>query len=607
MNTAFRCSGRVLTAMLVLAFAASGLASSLPANWRELEHDEFVGMIAGQERQAAFDTWQFDDAERAVLAEHIWTQHLSDEEYLAKHGSFALIMLAKAAAPMLDQEQRAAVEEQLRKIADNPEFMNTLDTRRQWRLWAVMRELGESDEATARQAVNWVVESDAWHEDSAPRFNDNLNMLHTIRQHADVREARDKIIERARQHMRDDPAWLEPASPPVTGRMLTLLVGQELTPEQQESLRPYLVQRLVEDREVFLNLTVVRAWDLWQTAAVLGVDDETRVAWVNDWVASSDRWQTDNARDRNTLATLLRVAGRVGEVSQARTHVINYLAQRPEHDDEWLAGLTAEDLRVIAVNYRHHLSVDQRERLAKAVARRVNMGPELQGSYWDFFRIGELFTTAELRRLVEDEIEAPDGSARLDAGRIAAMSHRRSDSIHAWRDALAERLQQPGLTPDQRATWLLVRSYAGYEFPTDRSGLNWLDLAQEALASAEDKMIRFAAVEWLVRQGEAAREPEQALSVLASLKGQFESPAVIERLEALEGHMLMVREHTEGRRTRAVHAREQRLLEGRLRNLQSRRERAVEMDRSHDTIAAFDQQIAALEQQILEMFEDITE
>ena len=181
MLTATRFSIRTLALMTALTVALPSAADTFPANWQELDHDELVALVASEERAAAFDSWAFDDAERAALAEHLWANHLSDEDYLAGHGSFALILFAKAAAPMLDQEQRAAVEAQLRKIADNPEFVKALDTRRQWRLWAVMRELGEADEVAAQRAVDWVLESERWHEDSAARFNDNLNMLHTIR------------------------------------------------------------------------------------------------------------------------------------------------------------------------------------------------------------------------------------------------------------------------------------------------------------------------------------------------------------------------------------------------------------------------------------------
>lgn len=547
-----------LALAITFLLAPAGAAVALPENWQELDHDELVDAVASEGRNALADTWGFDDTERAQLAEHLWAEYLSDEDYLSEHGSFALILFAKAAAPMLDAEQRDALEQQLRKIADDGEQVNALGTWQQWRLRLVMRELGESEEAGAERAVNWVLESDAWHDDVPVHFAENLNSLYLIRQHVDVGDARAKVAERARQHMLADPAWLESARPRVLRQMLALFKDEELAPEDQDALRPYLVERLVEDRDVFLSHTVIRFFDLWHTTGSLGVDDETRVTWLNDWVANSDRWQTGIARDRNTLATLLRLAGEVGDVSEARTHVIDYLAERPEHDEEWLAELDAPDLRVIARNYERHLDANQREGLAQAVARRINMGPELKGTYFDFVRIAQLFTTADLKRLVEDEIEAPDGSARLDAARLVALVHKKLGQMHAWRAFLDQQLAQPELTADERTTWLLARSFAAFEDPPEQSDVSSIELVHEALATAEGEAARLSAVDWLLTMQVVMHDYDEALSTVESLRPQFSGTEADEAFDRWHENLITWREAAEERATdRLIQAREQ--------------------------------------------------
>jgi len=144
--------------------------------------------------------------------------------------------------------------------------------------------------------------------------------------------------------------------------------------------------------------------------------------------------------------------------------------------------------------------------------------------------------TAPTRAALASALTDAEGGVRRQVARVLGYAYREYESMDAWRQLIDQRLTDASITGDRKAGWLLVRGDAEV-IATDRrgkvsplAGKGWID---QAMAAASGEGMKLACVEALALGYAQLLLEGKARSLLAGVRGQFEDPESLARLDAI--------------------------------------------------------------------------
>jgi hypothetical protein len=153
------------------------------------------------------------------------------------------------------------------------------------------------------------------------------------------------------------------------------------------------------------------------------------------------------------------------------------------------------------------------------------------------------------RALVDDK-----GQMNLCVNRAIASCYFASHHNQVWQEYVDDRLADGSLGPDERAKWLLARSYVE-ELKADPpaigplAGKVYLD---RAFASADSEPVRLECLRWIVGRYCAIDQWDQAQALLTSCKGQFTNRESLDLIDQWSKELTEVAE--KGRKRVALQA-----------------------------------------------------
>jgi len=194
------------------------------------------------------------------------------------------------------------------------------------------------------------------------------------------------------------------------------------------------------------------------------------------------------------------------------------------------AVTSADDLRSLALWISESRPVDPGKGPADFAAATVELAKagNLPNSSEDARVLAAPMGTPESREILRQAVADDQGRPRLPVARILAYACRESGELGTWQTFLDTRIAEQDTDLDTKALWLVAKSYeAGVsasqeeEYPPQRRA--WLG---RALTTARSETVRIGILDDLVATFRQEGNPQLAIGLIESVKGQFGGEAV---------------------------------------------------------------------------------
>jgi hypothetical protein len=165
---------------------------------------------------------------------------------------------------------------------------------------------------------------------------------------------------------------------------------------------------------------------------------------------------------------------------------------------------------------------------ATAIATLASDGKLETDVWYELDIMGYTLGTSEARDIVQAALVDSQGQPRPVVAKILAWSHCRVGDSAGWKEFLDGKINDPGISGDAKALWLVARSYAETMTPNE----NWLPLRgkkflDQALVASQTAPARLVVVEELVNRYMGVKRPATAISFLDSVANQFDDSETV--------------------------------------------------------------------------------
>lgn len=150
---------------------------------------------------------------------------------------------------------------------------------------------------------------------------------------------------------------------------------------------------------------------------------------------------------------------------------------------------------------------------------------EFYGNYNYPWRLGNHLILTGDDAYLEPMLDEADGSCNVSLASVLSFAHQKAGTLDDWYDYLESQFDNPALSGDVKASWMLARGFAeeirlgGEPIPT--AGLEWL--AQAYVAAGSEQMKRHILRERCTRLA-AADRGDEAHALLDEAGGQHDNP-----------------------------------------------------------------------------------
>lgn len=435
----------------------------------------------------------------------IWSDYLARERFYSETRNKAdYIHLARWSLPHLDKEQREYVRTVLREsiLADRAASaaMSEADF---YQLHEASRELDVPMSEWADAVHAWIVEGAGWQVSNINKFASARKRINKASGYRDMTTAKDHYNAYVYEKVKSDPQWLVGVGPNQVVHILDGVVDVKADMQTRESIRGLLEQQIYDNPESYESLGPWQLQQLRATGIQVGIGYNVWASYLREWVQENDSWQSMPTKKIVSVLKRLRDAEAHVDVNEAFREVASVVGQRSLIDVTWLEGLGADDLHQLVRRTRHHLDEVSREHLAKAVIHRLVYGDDLNGERWVPKYLATLYTTPDLRGLLQSHLLDDRGYPIRNVGTVLTWTYLEDEvGLRVWRKQIYEQANRGGLDGDASASWELICAEAALPnlLPADTSGIDSMSWAQSAIESAESDKVKRVAVEWYTRQ-----------------------------------------------------------------------------------------------------------